>query len=112
MRVIFDKTETKIFFLVKIKHFLFGHKHVNILVRVEHVSGALLANDRTELLRVELRVEHRAREIPQVRRVLGRALGIGQEIAKVRVELRIVWQIVEDQMVYASYLVSLDLRKS
>jgi hypothetical protein len=82
---------------------------VNALVRVDHVRGSLVANDGTQLLGVELGVERRAGEVLELAGVL--ALGVGQKVAKVGVKLRIVRQLVKDQMIYTSYFVSLNKNK-
>ena len=48
----------------KLKRFVhsvvFDHKHVNTLLRVDHVSSTLLADYGTKFLCIEFRVENRA----------------------------------------------------
>ena len=80
------------------------HKHVNGLVRVEHMCCTIATDDGTEALSVELGVEHRAGEI--LKGAVFEALGVGQVVAKVAVVLGVVWQIVEDEMADAAQLVA------
>ena len=79
------------------------HEHVNCLVRVEHVSGSLLANDTAQTLRIVLGVEDRGRE------GLGAHVStrVWQKVTVVAVVIGKVGQLVEDQVVNASDLVPL-----